>query len=251
MLASEYFSRIIERMENIKNTQMDEIDKAAAGIATRLEKGGLLYVFGSGHSHVLAEEIHERAGGLVQTRPILPYELTMEKNVEKGAMMERADGLGEILLTSYKVRDCDALIIISNSGRNAVPVQMAETAKNLGIFTIGITNLAHSKSVTSRLKNGKKLYELCDVVIDNGGPLGDALVPVPNKNYSIAPASTILGALIIELLVCSIVETMISNGIEPLILRSANLDGSDELNRKAREQLKERFPELQKVFTTF
>ncbi|MDR0448273.1 MAG: SIS domain-containing protein [Treponema sp.] len=249
MLALEYCKGIIEGIEKIKSTQMDAITKAAGEIAPRLEKGGILNVFGSGHSHVLAEEVYARAGGLIQARAIVPHELTVDLEMEKSTLMERTDGLAEIVFATHKIRNCDVLIIASNSGRNAVPVQMAQIAKSRGIFTVALTNLTHSKGVSSRDKSGKKLYELCDVVLDTCGPIGDALVPVPGKDYSIAPASTIFGALVLELLVCSIIETMISNGTDPLILKSGNLDGSDEHNRRAREQLKKQFPELLEVFS--
>ena len=250
MLALEYYARITEALEKIKNTQMDAISKAAEAIAARLEKGGILNVFGSGHSHVLAEEAYLRAGGLMQARAIMPHELTVDLGMEKSTLMERADGLAEIVFATHKIRNIDALIIVSNSGRNSVPVQMAQCARQRGIFTVALTNLAHSKGVTSRDKSGKKLYELCDIVLDTCGPIGDALIPVPGKDYSIGPASTILGALIAEMLVCSIIETMISHGSDPFILRSGNLDGSDEHNRNAKEQLLKRFPELREVFTT-
>jgi len=249
MLALDFYERIINGFEKIKNTQMDTISNAAREIANRLEKGGILFVFGSGHSHVLAEEIYARAGGLIQAKAIVPHELTVDLDMEKSTLMERTDGLAEIVFSTNKIRDCDVLVIVSNSGRNAVPVQMAQGARNRGIFTIALTNLEHSKNVTSRDKSGKKLYELCDVVLDTCGPVGDALVPVPGKDYSIAPASTLLGALVIEMLVCSIVETTIANGNEPFIMRSSNLDGNDAYNRNARELLIEKFPELLKVFS--
>jgi uncharacterized phosphosugar-binding protein len=111
--------------------------------------------------------------------------------------------------------------------------------------------MAHSNSVTSREKTGKKLHELCDVILDTCGPRGDALVPIPGREYSMAPSSTVLGALIIESLVCAIVETMISHGNEPLIRRSANLDGNDDHNQKIKEQLLSQFPELKDVLTIF
>jgi uncharacterized phosphosugar-binding protein len=247
MLALEYCRRIAEGIEAIINTQTAAIARAAGEIAPRLEKGGILNLFGSGHSHMLAEEVYARAGGLIQTRAIMPHELTVDLEMEKSTLMERTDGLAEIIFATHTIRSCDALIIISNSGRNAVPVQMAQEARKRGIFTAALTNLTHSKSVTSRDKSGKKLYELCDIVLDTCGPLGDALVPVPGKNYSIASASTIFGALILEMLVCSIVEIMISHGADPLLLQSGNLDGNDEQNRKTKERLKERFPELRDV----
>ena len=249
MLALEYCKRIIDGIETIKNTQMDAISQAAGEIASRLEKGGILNVFGSGHSHVLAEEVYARAGGLIQARAIVPHELTVDLEMEKSTLMERTDGLAAIVFATHKIRKNDVLIIASNSGRNAVPIQMAQEARKRDIFTVALTNLAHSKGVTSRDKSGKKLYELCDVVLDTCGPLGDALVPVPDKDYSIAPASTILGALIIEMLVCSIIETMISRGTEPFIMRSSNLDGSDEKNIKTKERLLEMFPEIKDVFS--
>jgi uncharacterized phosphosugar-binding protein len=251
MLAIDYCGRIIEGIEKIKSTQMDAILKAAGEIAGRLGKGGILNVFGTGHSHVLAEEVYARAGGLIQTKPIVPHELTVDFEMEKSTLMERTDGLAEIVFATNKIRSCDALIIVSNSGRNAVPVQMAQGAKSRGIFTVALTSLEHSKSVSSRDKSGKKLYELCDVVLDTCGPAGDALVTVPGKNYSVAPASTIFGALIIEMLVCSIVEAMIANGAEPLVLKSDNLDGTYEHNQNAKEGLIKQFPELRDVFSTF
>jgi len=249
MLALEYCKRIIEGIETIKKTQMDAVSKAADEIARRLEGGGILNVFGSGHSHVLAEEVFGRAGGLIQARAIVPHELTVDLEMEKSTYMERLDGLAEIVFATHKIRTQDVLVIASNSGRNAVPVQMAMEARKRGIYTVAVTNMAHSKSVTSRDKSGKKLYELCDIVLDTCGLPGDALVPVPGKDYSVAPGSTIFGALLLEFLVCAIIENMISRGAEPFILKSANLDGSDAYNLNAKEQLIKKFPELRDVFS--
>ena len=229
---------------------MEPVTKAAVEIASRLAKGGILYVFGTGHSHVLAEEIYLRAGGLIQAKAIVPHELTVDLDMQKSTLLERTDGLAEIVFATNKLRSCDALVIVSNSGRNAVPVQMAQGAKKRGIFTVALTNLEHSKSVGSRDKSGKKLYELCDVVLDSCGPIGDALVPLAGKGYSVAPSSTIFGALIVEMLVCAIIETMNANGDELLILQSGNVDGNDDHNQKAKENLLKKFPELLEVFSS-
>ena len=250
MLAHDYYDRILKSMETIKNTQTDAITKAAGEVAVRLGKGGLLYVFGSGHSHIMAEEVYARAGGLMQTRAIMPHELTVDLDMLKSTLYERTDGLAEIIFATHKIRKNDVLIIASNSGRNAVPVQMAMGAKNRGIFCIALTNLAHSKGVNSRDKSGKKLYELCDIVLDTCGPLGDAIVPVPGKELNVGPSSTILGSLIIEMLVCAVTEKMISNGDDPCILKSDNLDGGEDLNKNTMEKLKKQFPELLEVFST-
>jgi len=230
---------------------MDAINRAANEIAVRLEKGGLFYVFGTGHSHMLAEEVYRRAGGLIQARAIVPHEITVDLAMRKSTLMERLDGMAEVVFATHRIRSCDVLILVSNSGRNPVPIQMAKEARNRGIFTIALTNMTHSESVESREKTGKKLYELCDIVLNTCGPRGDALVPIPGRDYNMAPSSTILGALIIESLVCAVVETMISHGCEPMIRRSANLDGNDEHNLKIQEQLLSQFPELKDVFTVF
>jgi len=249
-LAMEYYNRVLAGLEAIKNTQMDAILKVADEVASRLEKGGILYVFGSGHSHVLAEEVYARAGGLFQARAIMPPEL-IDFNMDKSTLMERTDGLADVIFATHNIRSCDALVVASNSGRNTVPVQFAQLAKSKGIYTVALTNMAHSKGVTSRDKSGKKLYEVCDIALDTCGTYGDAIVPVPGRDYSIAPASTILGAMVVELLVCSIVESMISRGFEPPVMRSSNLDGTDDINRRAKEELKERFPGLRDAFSVF
>ena len=158
MLALDYCEKIVERIERIKNTQTDAVARAAEEIAPRLAKGGILYVFGSGHSHVLAEEVYARAGGLIQARALMPHELTVDLDMEKSTLMERTDGLAGIVFETHNIRPADVLVVASNSGRNAVPVQMARIAGERGIFTVALTNLAHSQSVSSRDKSGKKLY---------------------------------------------------------------------------------------------
>jgi uncharacterized phosphosugar-binding protein len=208
-------------------------------------------VFGSGHSHVLAEEVFSRAGGLIQAKSIVPHELTVDLDMDKSTLMERTDGLAEIIFATTKIRKADVLILVSNSGRNAVPVQMALGAKQRGIFTIGMTNVNHSQGVSSRDKSGKKLYELCDLVLDTCGPRGDALIQPPGKNYAVAPVSTIVGAVLMEALICAVAETMLSHGVEPPVYQSANIDGNDDYNRRSREELKEKFPELRELFSTF
>jgi uncharacterized phosphosugar-binding protein len=251
MLKDIFFDKIAGYIETIRKTQGETIRKAAEVIAEKLEKGGILYVFGTGHSHILAEEFYARAGGLIQAKALMPHELTIDLDMEKSTLMERTDGLAEIVYATNKIRDCDVLILVSNSGRNAVPVQMALGAKKRGIFTIAVTNLTHSKSVASRDKSGKKLYELCDLALDNCGPAGDACVRPEGKSWSIAPVSNIVGGILAEALVCDIVEIMLSHGVEPPILQSSNLDGNDDFNLKAKEDLKKKFPALREIFSPF
>jgi uncharacterized phosphosugar-binding protein len=247
MLAESYFNEVEKLIKKARTSQMENIHKAAQAIALRLEKGGVLFGFGTGHSHVLVEEITRRAGGLLQTESIMPYELTMDKTPYKTMFMERLDGLADVIFTTTKLRSQDAIIVISNSGRNTVPVQVAMGAKERGLFVVGLTNLNHSKAVAPRNKEGKKLYEVCDVALDNCGPVGDAVLPVPGKDWAFGPVSTITGAVILGALMCDIMDTMLSHGVEPPVLKSANLDGNDEYNQKAKADLLEKYPDLREL----
>ncbi len=244
MLAYQYLEEIGTLIKTLRETQMEAIHTAASAIAPKLEKGGILYAFGTGHSHILALDITNRAGGLVQTKAIVPYELAIDPNPNKTMLMERMDGLAAVIFETNTIRQQDALILISNSGRNAVPIQMAMEAKKRGIFTVALTNLAHSQSVTSRDKSGKKLYELCDVVLDICGKPGDTIMTFPGKNWSTGPVSTIAGSALLQALVCETMEIMIADGVDPTILQSMNLDGNDDYNKNAVESLYNTFPAL-------
>lgn len=242
----ELFYKEVEKIfSKIKNTQSSVISDAADKLSDIIGNGGIIYAFGSGHSHMLAEEISARAGGLIQAKGILEPELILDLGRGKSTLIERMPGYADIILDTNKIRSKDALIIISNSGRNSVPVQLAAGAKKKGIFVIALTNLEHSKSVTSRDPSGKKLYEEADLVLDTCGVVGDASVKVPGKPYSISPTSTIAGAIIVEALVSEIVGRTIEKGKEPYVLQSANVDGNDNYNEEKRKELIGIYPELE------
>ena len=239
-----FFDKVEEILHKIKGTQSDTIKTVAQKLSDILINGGILYTFGAGHSHMLSEEIAGRAGGLMQVRAILEPELMEIQGRGKSTQVERTPGYAKIIFDANAIRKKDALIVISNSGRNPVPVEMAEEAKKAGVLVIALTNLEHSKSVASRCPNGKKLYEVCDYVFDNCGITGDAALEVKGKPYSIGSTSTIAGAIILQALVVEIIGIMLEKGIEPAILMSGNLDGTDEYNQKEYEQLISKYPEL-------
>ena len=244
MLAETYLDAISGLLQKLRETQMETVHAAARRIAPLLERGGILYAFGTGHSHITAVDITKRAGGLVQAKALLPYELTLDVNADKTMLMERMDCLADVLFATTPIRSEDALIIISNSGRNAVPVQMALLAKERGIFTVALTNVAHSKSVASRDKSGKRLYEVCDMVLDMCGVPGDTVIPVSGTGWSTGPTSTVAGSALLQAMMCDIIEIMLQDGVEPAVFQSMNLDGNDDINRQTTERLYENFPEL-------
>jgi uncharacterized phosphosugar-binding protein len=154
---------------------------------------------------------------------------------------ERLTGYAGVLLEAYPISPSDLLIIASNSGRNPLPVEMAQGARERGIPTIGITSLAHSQSVSSRAPSGKRLFEVCDVVIDNCGVPGDAVLDLGNGTpLRVGPTSTLAGAFIANSLVSLAAAELMERGIDPPVFVSANVDGGDARNQRLLEMMKQR-----------
>ncbi len=244
MAQEQYYDKVFEILQKARDTQSGTVRELAAKVAGIFEKGGILYVFGSGHSHMLAEEISARAGGLIQVKALLPYELIMDLGSGKSTLVERMDGYASILMAVSHIRPQDALVVVSNSGRNAVPVQLAREAKAMGVLTIALTNVEHSSSVSSREAGGQRLYEVCDYVLDTCGVPGDATVPVKDRPYQVGPTSTIAGCMLLQGLVSEVCDLMVDQGFEPPVLQSANMDGNDDRNKAVTEELYRRWPDL-------
>ena len=228
----QYITNIQNQINLVLETQMDKIDEAGVIVAETLMSNGFVYAFGTGHSHMMAEELFYRAGGLARIYPILEDALMLHNGASKSTEMERLDGYAELILDRYECTEKDCIIIVSNSGRNAVNIDMVKAAHKRGMKVIGLTNLTHSKAQESRHVSGSKLYQIGDVVLDNQGCLGDASVYIPEIDRNIAATSTSLGAMLLHAVAISAVELMIEKGHIPEVFSSANLDEGDEINDK-------------------
>ena len=226
----QYISNIQNLIKQVLETQMDNIDEAGAIVAETVMKNGYVYTFGTGHSHMMAEELFYRAGGLARIYPILEDALMLHNGAIKSTEMERLEEYAELILQRYECNEKDCLIIASNSGRNTVSIDMVKAAHKRGMKVIGLTNLLHSKAQKSRHVSGAKLYEIGDVVLDNQGCLGDASVYIPEIDRNIAATSTSLGAMLLHAVMISAVEIMIEKGHVPEVFSSSNLDEGDEIN---------------------
>ena len=225
----EYFAEVSRVLGQVVKTQEAAVEQAAAVVADALLGEGMIYTFGTGHSHMLAEELFYRAGGLVRVYPILDDPLMLHINASRSSKMERLAGYAHTLLEDGpQLKKGDVLFLFSNSGRNAVPLEMAVEARQLGVTTVCITNLTHSGQVTSRHASGKRLFELCDIVIDNCGCVGDAAIKVGDQVCG--PTSTAIGAAILQAIVCGAVEKVQAAGVRPEVFCSSNVDGGDALN---------------------
>lgn len=225
-----YIGEVKRIVDDVATSQRSAIEKAAGYCADALCGEGFIFTFGTGHSHMLAEEIFYRAGGLARVYPILEDSLMLHRGAAASSMYERAPGLAGLLLDNIDViRYGGVLFLFSNSGCNTVAVEMAEIAKARGLKTICITNITHSEKMTSRHPAGLKLKDVCDVVIDNCGCYGDASIPF--GEHSCGATSTVVGAMIMQAIVCRTVELCLERGVTPELFSSANTTGGDEKNK--------------------
>jgi uncharacterized phosphosugar-binding protein len=227
-------------LQRIVDTQMEQIERAAQITAQALANDGILYTFGTGHSHVIAEDVAYRAGGLAPVDAVLEPSLTGHAKVWQSEYMERVHGMADVILNYYGISSKDVLVVISNSGRNAAPIEMAAGARERGVPVIAITSLAHSKGTTSRHSSGKKLYQLANVVIDNCCPKGDCLLHLDGLAAPIGAGSGVAGLFIIHSVIVQTIQNLLDRGIDPPVFRSGNLDGSDEFNQALLERYKGR-----------
>lgn len=227
-----YAEKVQKMIDQIVNSQKENIRKAAAIMADSVKSGGIIFTFGTGHSHMIAEEVMYRAGTLVPIYAILEQGVSGDRDVTKSEFTERLEGYAELILNYHKLTDKDVLIIISNSGRNAIPIEMAMGAKKRGIPVIAVTSLEYSKGQPSRHSSGKMLFELADVTIDNCGVLGDAVIKLDGLEQPVAPTSNLTANFIIHSLTMETVIALLDMGITPPVFFSGNLDGAREKNEE-------------------
>lgn len=219
-LARKFFETATQLQASVFQQNADVLKSAGDLIAESIAADGVLHTFGSGHSQILAAEIERRAGGLVPVSSI---------HDPADGWPEQIPGYGARLFQRYAyqfaVRPGDVVLVISNSGRNASPIEVALEAKAADLKVIALTSLNMSKATTSRHPSGKKLYQLADLVLDNGGAPGDAAIDAPGFDHKVGPTSTMSGALLLNCLIMGVIEQLIAMGQTPPTYVSQNADG--------------------------
>jgi uncharacterized phosphosugar-binding protein len=241
---TQYFAKAKEKIELVENSEKENLKKAAEKVAEAIQNGGIVQLFGCGHSHILTEEVFYRAGGLVPIKPIFVEPLMLHEGALRSSQLERQNDLAEGFLKEQDFRPEDVVFIISTSGRNPVPVDVAQEASKNGAFVIGITSLEYSQSQPSRHKSGRHLYNSVDLVIDNHSAKGDAALSYEKVAVPFAPTSTVVGTVILNAIFAEAIKIIADNGNEPPIFLSGNIDGSDEHNNRLVEQYRSRIPLL-------
>lgn len=227
-----YMKPLQERLERLISAQRPAIDTAAERFAETVMADGWLYVFGTGHSHMMAEELFFRAGGSPCVRPILIEDLMLHRSASQSTACERESGRNEAILERYPVGDGDILLVASNSGRNAVPIELALAAKERGAYTMALTSLAHARQFESRHPSGKRLDQL---VLDHGAPSGDAAVELEDLGGRVGAMSTALGAAVLQMVHVGAMHRLVEAGKKPEFFMSSNA-GGDASNARLLEK---------------
>lgn len=221
----QYMEAILERQEAMMEREASSIEEAVRVIARSLRRNGILHMFGSGHSHLPPEEAFYRSGGLAAVSPLLDPGLMFHEGTEKCIALEKWDGYASrFVLPKYELRPEDVIMVFSASGRNNAPIEVALKARELGLFTIGVTSRRYSASVPSLHPSGKHLADVVDLVLDHDVPPGDTLVTIeamPELGTT-GGASTILAMILIHAIVASVIEDFVNAGEVPPMIRCPN-----------------------------
>jgi uncharacterized phosphosugar-binding protein len=232
-----YLSEAAGIIDRIAATQLDAIDRAADICAHSIGSGGLVHAFGTGHSRIPVEELFPRHGSFPGFHPIVELSLTnhtqiVGANGQRQAMwLEKVEGFGEVILRNFNFGADDAFIIFSNSGVNAVVIDVALGARARGMPVIAVVSFDHSAKTAGRHSSGKKLIELADIAIDNCTPAGDATIEIDGLDDPVGPGSTIGFAAIANAIKCRTAELLVRAGTPPLVLSSSVFLGEASIQR--------------------
>ncbi|MCL2494879.1 MAG: SIS domain-containing protein [Oscillospiraceae bacterium] len=240
MKSLEYLTHVQGMMAQAIESQLGNVDALARGMADTIMAGKTVFLLGTGHSSLLAQELFYRAGGLVRIQPMLEGPLMLHESASQSTLYEREPERASALIEKYAVGAGDLLVIISNSGRNPLCVEMALEAKKTGCFVAALTSIRHSCAGASRHSGGLRLFETADLVLDNLGELGDACVSYENFPGKAAPTSTVIGAALLQAAAAQTVEYMLEAGEAPEVYASSNIDGGDEINEAYLEKYRGR-----------
>lgn len=224
-----YFQEIQRLLQDVAEQEQENLKKASKIIAESFRKEGILQLFGCGHSHLLAQEAYYRAGGLVPVQPITIEPLMLHKGALTSSRNEKDPSFIERHVKDFDFRKNDVLIVISTSGRNAVPIDVALLAKNAGMVVISLQSLEYSKQQT-RHNSGQRLEEVVDIVLDTHIPVGDGLLNHQGMQYG--PASTVVGSALLNALFSQVIE-ILSDELDVLpVFESANVSNNPAHNEE-------------------
>jgi len=241
-LAKKYLSTTIKLLSRIQDEETDAIEQAAKLIAYAIEQGHCLFAFGCTHSSLPIQDLVYRAGGFMLVNPLFGPGITALdiKPTTISSAMEQMEGYARVILDNSPMQSGDVLILVSVSGRNAVPVELAQIARDRGIKVIGVTSREYSEAVAARHSSGRKMNDFADILLDNKAPKGDAVLDAKEVPQKFSPVSGVTSIALLQTLIAATIEELLSRGIVPPIFLAANVDGGAEYNARLLKQYHDR-----------
>lgn len=233
----EYMNLVEKLLHEVAETNEKQIEVLAKRFADNISSNHIIYTFGTGHSHMVGIEMFCRAGGLGNVSAMLDPDVLTSNGARRSCALEKLPGLADIIFDQYPIAKGDIMIITSNSGRNAVPVEMAMRCQKEGIYCVALTNLKQSKTGISRHPSGKKLYECADLILDNCVADGDAMMQI--GKVGTGPGSTIASVFLLDTVVTEAIKILTAEGKDVPVFQSQNVDGfnNDDVYRKYEDRI--------------
>lgn len=239
--AARYLDEVAAHLAGLFDLNREAIASAVDAIETTARADGLVYLFGTGHSHILALEVHYRAGGLAITVPVLSTATMLHEGSVASSALERMSGIAETVFGRYPISERDVLVVISNSGVNAAPVEAAQLGKARGATVIALTSQTYSREAA---KGRPRIADIADIVLDNGGPSGDAIVTLEGSAVRVGPVTTAAGASLLHAVMAEVAARLAISGDDTPIYLSSNLPEATEHNARLIERYRPRNPHL-------
>lgn len=239
-----YLDIVQKKLNDITQQQSHKITSTAVELAKIINRGGVIYIFGCGHSHIFAEDVFYRAGGIAPVRPIFIEPLMLHQGAAASSYYEKQNDYIAEHLERFSITSKDALIVISTSGINPAPVDAALWAKQHGAFTLALTSFLYAETQPSKHKAGLKLRDCVDVAIDNQVPIGDAVLSLTEHATPFAPVSSMTGLFIMHTLFAEIIANLGSENKSLPVFLSGNIANSAKHNEYLLEKYGAQIPEL-------
>jgi uncharacterized phosphosugar-binding protein len=237
-LADTYFATATATLDRARDKNMPVIRAVAPHIGASIAAGGVLHTFGSGHSELIGREIIGRAGGLMPVTGLIDPGYGFSENV-----VGYGTRLAERYDNHYHFKAGESIVVISNSGKNASPIEVALYAKKKGVTVIALTSLAMSTTSKTVHPDGKNLHAIADYTLDNLGVTGDAITEVTPGRFA-GPTSTLIGATLLNLLTLEVLDWLKAGGHPLPLVTSQNIPGGMEANIELSKQYRTRLSKL-------
>jgi uncharacterized phosphosugar-binding protein len=240
----QYLDQIIPRLERIRS-QSEAIERAAIHCADSIAGDGVVHVFGAGHSRMMAEEAYPRIGAVAGFRAVVELAVTFFHDVvgpnglEQALFLERVPGYGKVIFDGISARPGDSTIVFSSSGVEVIIMDYVDAAKVAGITVIGVTSFEYSAQASAERGGARRLADVADVAIDNGVPVGDALVSVPGIDERVSASASILNLAVMHEITSGTAAELVQRGKPPVVFASPHLAGHEHSRSRYEQSLAE------------